>query len=441
MTHFLIDQDKREQLDEEKAKKLLANLKEGVSSVKLSNKSFGDGSAEVAADALRRIIPTLTHLDIADIIASRPEEEAKRTLTTIAQALSSCKHLEYIDLSDNALGAKGIRAVGDLLAGQSKLKSLSLCNNGLAADAGTLITKALLETNPTALVKLHFHNNLLETAGAVALAPVVSNSPNLTDFRFSSLRLSRDGSVHICKSLRTAVSTTLTSLDISDNAFGEEGADALAGLLRDAPVLEKLLINDLLLGDDGVQLLCDALVEGAPKLEVLDISANGMGPEGSKGLARLLKVGRLVDVRAEDNELGNKGAVQIAKGITRSATLKMLNLSGGEIRSRGAIALATAASQISSLESIVLDGNTICDDAVSEMEALLKDKLGPLEDNEEDDEDEESDEDDEDGDEDDGDEADTDKAVKSGDTETDNVDGTNEAEVDDLVAQVEKLGI
>lgn len=442
MKHFLIDQGKREVLDKERAEQLLDGLGEGIASVKFSGKSFGDGSAEVAAEALRAIIPTLTYLDLADIIASRPEEEAKRTLGTIAQALATCKHLEYIDLSDNALGAKGIRAVGDLLAGQSRLRQLFLCNNGLAADAGNLITKALLETMPTSLVKLHFHNNLLETAGAVALAPVVENSPHLIDLRFSSLRITRDGAVHICKSLKLVMSSTLRCLNVSDNSFGDEGATALAEVLRDAPVLEKLQINDLSLGDEGVQLVCDALVEGAPRLEVLDISANDLGPEGAKGLARLLAVGRLIEVRAEDNELGNSGAVRVAKGVAKSATLQSLDISGSEIGSRGAIALATAASKVSSLESLLLDRNSISEDTISEMEALLKDKLGSLDDNDDDEEadDGETDDDDDDDGDDDGDEADTDKAVRSGDT-ADNVDGTNEAEVDDLVAQVETLGL
>lgn len=229
---------------------------------------------------------------------------------------------------------------------------------------------------------------------------------------------------------------------MSDNSFGDEGATALAEVLRDAPVLEKLQINDLLLGDEGVQLVCDALVEGVPKLEVLDISGNDLGPEGAKGLARLLAVGRLVEVRAEDNEFGNSGAVRIAKGVAKSATLKKLDISGSEIRSRGAIALATAAAKVSSLVSLLLDRNSISEDAITEMEALLEDKLGSLDDNDEDDEsdDDEENNDDDDDDDHDGDEADTDKAVQSGDT-ADNVDGTNEAEVDYLVAQVENLGL
>lgn len=447
MTKFVIDQTKREALDAETATKLLQPVQHGITSVKLSGKSFGDASAPVAADALRRAADTLTYLDISDIIASRPEEEAKRSLQSFAAGLQPCKHLTYIDLSENALGAKGIRAVGDILSGQTRLQQLYLCNNGLAADAGNLITQALVGTNgetgdavPTSLQTLHFHNNLLETAGAIALAPVVENSPRLRDFRFSSLRLGREGAVHISKALAPRVSSTLLRLNLSDNSFAGVAAAALAESLRDAPFLETLIINDALLGDDGLTALCERLVEGAPKLEVLDVSANEITAEGAKGLARLLAVGRLSDVRAEDNEFGNKGAARLAQGVAKSATLKKLCVNCCDISSKGALALAGALANVKCLESLEIDGNTISADAIVSIQRLLEDKLGSLDDNDEDDEEEDDDDDDEDDDE-DQDEADTDKAAQGGDT-AENVDINQEEEkLDDLVAQVEKLNI
>lgn len=392
MATFIIDQTAREALSAERAEELLGGLGNGVKHVKLSGKSFGDGSAEVVADALQRAIPTLTHLDVADIIASRPEEEAKRTLVTISEALSSCKHLELIDLSDNALGAKGIRAVGSLLAGQDKLTELFLCNNGLAADAGKLITASLLETAPTALVKLHFHNNLLETPGSIALAPVVEQSPNLIDFRFSSLRLGRNGAVRICDALKPRLAENLKRLNISDNSFGEEGALALAEALRDAPALEELIVNDCLLEDKGTKIVCEALAVGAPRLEILNISGNEMGIGGTTGLVKVLSSGTLKKIIAEDNELGNAGAARLATGISPESGLVTVNVNSSEIGSRGAHALATAASKLENLEILMMDGNGISADTLSEIQSLLEGKLGAMDDNDED-ADEESDED------------------------------------------------
>ncbi|KAI0560245.1 Ran GTPase-activating protein [Gracilaria domingensis] len=392
MTEFHLDHTKREALTTESAKELLKGLDEGVTSVKLSGKSFGDGAAQVAADALQRASPTLVRLDISDIIASRPEDEAKRALATISDGLSTCKQLELIDLSDNALGAKGVRAIGSLLTKQEGLKELLFCNNGLAADAGDLITSALLETSPTALVKLHFHNNLLETPGSVALAPIVENSPGLEDFRFSSLRLGREGAVRICNALQPRLAQSLRCLNLADNSFGEEGAQALADAVSDAPALESLIVSDCLLEDDGVKLVCDALRKGAPNLRVLHVAANEVSVEGANAISELMKVSKIREFVAEDNEFGSAGAVRLAKGIKKNSYLELINLEGCEIGGRGALALANAVARSESLNLLRLDKNSIAEEAVEELTRILEEKLGPLDDNDEEEEDEEGEE-------------------------------------------------
>lgn len=399
MTHFELPQNEREILTAERAEQLLESLSAGIKSVKLSGKSFGDGSAAVAADALRRTSETLTRLDVADIIASRPEEEAKRALATIAGGLEDCKHLEMIDLSDNALGAKGIRAVEGLLSSQRELKDLKLCNNGLAADAGELITQALTSETPTALRVLHFHNNLLEDAGCVALVPIVENSPHLMDFRFSSLRLGKKGAVKISTSLAPSISTTLKNLNLSDNTFGEEGSTALANALKDAPLLETLVLRDDALGDSGVKAICDVLVESAPKLIVLDLSGNDMARKGASSLSNLLKIGKLKEVFAEDNELENAGAVELAKGITEDSSLQVLDVSSSEVGGRGAVALANALKDVDGLRRVGMNGNSIPGEQVALIQEMLGTKLGEMDENDDEAEDEDDEEDDEDGEE------------------------------------------
>ena len=54
--------------------------------------------------------------DISDIIAGRPEDEALRTLGIICGSLKKFDLVE-VNLSDNALGAKGVEACRDVLLG------------------------------------------------------------------------------------------------------------------------------------------------------------------------------------------------------------------------------------------------------------------------------------------------------------------------------------
>lgn len=394
---FELDASVREALSEERASVLLKELEEGVVTVKLGGKSFGDGSAEVAGAALARAARTLRHVDLADVIASRPEDEPKRALASMAAGLANAKHIISLDLSDNALGAKGIREVQGILSGQTALESLKLCNNGLAADAGELITQSLTEKTPTKLTLLHFHNNLLESAGAKALSPVVEASPDLEDFRFSGLRLYHDGAERICQAL-ACVPENLRRINLSDNNFGIPGAAALADSLRKTRNVEDLILRDTALADEGMVLVAKALEEAGRRLRVLDVSGNEVTVGSAGALGKCVTGMPVLRVlMAEDNELGSAGAKVLANSLDPviHADLQTIVLAASEIGTSGALALAKAAQQLPGLKSINLNANAIAPDAVEDIEALLDEKLGSLSDNDdecEDEEDEESEE-------------------------------------------------
>ena len=93
--------------------------------IKFSTKSFGIEAAEVAARAIENVANSLTHADVSDIIAGRPEKEVLGALQIISQALSKAK-LKSLDLSDNALGQKGIIACTSAFAQQASHSQMLL---------------------------------------------------------------------------------------------------------------------------------------------------------------------------------------------------------------------------------------------------------------------------------------------------------------------------
>lgn len=388
---FELDCSQREALSAERAEQLLASVSAGITWIKLSGKSFGDGSATIAAEALARAAPTLRHVDLSDIIAARPEDEAKRALVAIAEGLAEAKELVSIDLSDNALGAKGIRAIGDILSGQTALKSLKLCNNGLAADAGEIIAANLTKVSPTKLRLLHFHNNLLENAGAKALAPIVEASPELEDFRFTGLRVHHDGAVRISQALKVNA-PSLRKLNLADNNFGSPGAVALGAALSKTKILEELILRDTALGDEGVLAVMKGLRNVASHIRVLDLSGNDMTVESSRALKRTLSnMPSLESLVLEDNELGSAGAKQIAAGLLDDVhrNLVIVNASGSEIGSSGAVALSRAVARLPKMTHLNLNGNSIRAEVVTEIQELLHEKFGSVSDNDDDEDDEE----------------------------------------------------
>lgn len=85
--------------------------------VRLSTKSFKPSACAAVAEALQNAADTLRHADLSDIIAGQPEEEALAVLAEITGALQGVPLLS-LDLSNNALGEKGLRACAPVLTSQ-----------------------------------------------------------------------------------------------------------------------------------------------------------------------------------------------------------------------------------------------------------------------------------------------------------------------------------
>lgn len=107
----------REMVNEERARELLASCTTtSPTTIRLSNKSFGLDAATLIANTLKSF-PNVVVADISDIIAGRHEDEALQVLTTICDSLSDKKLVE-VNVSENALGRKGVIACQGILKGK-----------------------------------------------------------------------------------------------------------------------------------------------------------------------------------------------------------------------------------------------------------------------------------------------------------------------------------
>uniref|UniRef100_A0A7S0ZAA0 Ran GTPase-activating protein 1 n=1 Tax=Timspurckia oligopyrenoides TaxID=708627 RepID=A0A7S0ZAA0_9RHOD len=441
---FEYEDGKREMLDADRAKLLLSKLLEverlsSLECVNLSGKSIGDSASSVVGEALALVVKhsPLVKLSLADIIAGRPEDEALRVLNVLSESIASEDSLSIkcLDLSDNALGAKGVAACEALLTKAApNLNHLYFCNNGLAADAGSLITKILTcgSTRNTQLETLHFFNNLLESAGAIALSPLISSSPELVDFRFSSLRVSSEGAEHISKALLNC--SKLESLDLSDNTFGLNASKILAKALQKMSALKTLNMRDTSIGDSGAKLICKTLVQYCPQIEKLDLSANELTVASVKGGLAVAVSGlpKLKVLLVEENELGSKGGSRLAEAIVLSSSdeklgLEELSLNVNEMGDRAAQSWMRVGEILPHLKKLGLNGNAFGEECVEELKRVFDDSiLGSMSDNDEDlAEEEESEEEDE--------EEENEASSNAYEEET------GDDDIDDLISKTEKM--
>lgn len=231
--------------------------------INLSNKSFSSNAAILLANYLQSSKDSIHILNLSDIIAGRHEDEALLVLSTLCNIFIPYQNqLEEVNISDNALGRKGILACQNILQGLN-IKKLYFCNNGLSAEASELITDILLQrngyernettttttnnsTNCPPLEVLHFYNNMSGTAGAQSSSQIILAITNtLRDFRYSATRSGTEGCLPIAQAL--CQTSNLTHLDLSDNSFGEEVLDALASAVsRQVQYLITKCFSDIL---------------------------------------------------------------------------------------------------------------------------------------------------------------------------------------------------
>ncbi|XWS76404.1 hypothetical protein CRYUN_Cryun01aG0173300 [Craigia yunnanensis] len=381
---FDISGGRRAFIDAEEAEDLLKPLREPENSytrICFSNRSFGLDAANVAAPILSSIKDQLTEVDLSDFIAGRSESEALEVMNIFSLALEGC-HLRYLNLSNNALGEKGVRAFGALLKSQNNLEELYLMNDGISEEAARAVSELIPSTEK--LKVLQFHNNMTGDEGAIAISEIVKCSHALEDFRCSSTRVGTDGGVALAEALKTC--THLKKLDLRDNMFGVEAGVALSKALSLFADLTELYLSYLNLEDEGAEALANVLKESAPSLEVLEMAGNDVTAKGAASLAACIASKQfLTKLNLSENELKDEGAILIGKALGEGhGQLNEVDMSTNAIRRAGARLLAQVVVTKPGFKLLHINGNFLSDEGIDEVKELFKsspDMLGPLDEN------------------------------------------------------------
>ncbi|KAL8530637.1 hypothetical protein ACS0TY_007611 [Phlomoides rotata] len=400
-TTFDISGDPRKEIDANEAEKLLNLLREPgcrYSKICFSNTSFGRDAALVARPILSSIKDQLTEVDLSDFVAGRPEDEALEVMNIFSLALEG-SDLRCLNLSNNAMGEKGIRAFDALLKSQFNLEELYLNYDGISEEAAKAVRELIPATNK--LRVLQFHNNMTGDEGAISISEIVSNSPLLEDFRCSCTRVDSEGGIALAKALGKCIH--LKKLDLQDNMFGVDAGLALSEALSAFSGLSEIYLSYLNLADEGSIALGNALKVSAPSLEVLDMAGNEITAKAAPVLASCIASKQfLAKLNLSENSLKDEGAILIAKALEEGhGQLCEVDLNTNMIRRAGARCLAQAVVGKPGFKFLNIDGNFISDEGIDEVKDIFKNcpnVLGPLDDNDPEGEDYDDEEDEQGGD-------------------------------------------
>ncbi|XP_049358879.1 RAN GTPase-activating protein 2 [Solanum verrucosum] len=396
-TFFDISKGKRAFIEVEEAQELLKPLKEpgnSYSKICFSNRSFGIDAARIAGPILAALKDQLKEVDLSDFVAGRNEAEALDVMNIFSEALEG-SNLKFLNLSDNALGEKGVRAFGKLLQSQTNLEELFLMNDGISQEAANAVSELVPSTEK--LKVLHFHNNMTGDEGAVAIAEIVKRSPLLEDFRCSSTRVGSEGGSVLCEAL--GMCSHLKKLDLRDNMFGPEVGLVLCKALSKHENLTEIYLSYLNLEDEGAIAIANALKDAAPSLAVLEMAGNDITVEAASAIASCIAAKQLLaKLSLGENELKDEGAIQIAKALEGHSHLIEIDMSSNALRRAGARVLAQTVLHKDEFKLLNVNGNFISEEGVDELKEIFKkspEMLASLEDNDPEGEDEDDGEDEE----------------------------------------------
>ncbi|KAJ2855703.1 Ran GAP Rna1, partial [Coemansia erecta] len=170
----------------------------------------------------------------------------------------------------------------------------------------------------------------------------------------------KESVIAICDALSEL--PNLVELNLSDNAFGPLGAEAMSDFLKKHTGLQILKLNNNGLGIQGGTTIAQSLIEcqaaceklgKEPSLHTLICGRNrlenGSAPAFSKAFAALKS---LREVRMPQNGIRPEGIIELMTGLSDNSKLAVLDLQDNTFTHTGSQALANALSKWSLLETL-----------------------------------------------------------------------------------------
>ncbi|XP_038055646.1 ran GTPase-activating protein 1-like [Patiria miniata] len=293
-----------------------------MQSLRLEGNTVGSEAAEAIAKALAKR-PEFERAKWADMFTGRLRSEIPPALRHLGAAIMTAgAHLVEIDLSDNAFGPDGVKAVQELIESKAcyTIKELRFNNNGLGIG-GKLLAESLIRCHksslatgrPLALTVFVAGRNRLENPGAIALGEAFKTIGTLEEVAMPQNGINHDGITALAESFTH--NKSLRSINLQDNTFTEKGAISMAKALKDLEKLESVNFGDCLVRTGGAAALADTFHHSLPNLRELNLSYGEIHRESGIKLAESMeKKDALRVLELNGNSFGEEG-VELVRAV------------------------------------------------------------------------------------------------------------------------------
>jgi Ran GTPase-activating protein (RanGAP) involved in mRNA processing and transport len=247
-----------------------------VATVDLSCRQWNQDALDVIEPFLKEIAGTVQAVKFDDIIAGLMTDEGLSVTEKLADVFLEAK-VTFVDLSDNAMGPRGLGRVGSLFS-NSHVEQLLLNNCGLGEESMVQLREYLtLDGGRIAksLRKLELDRNMIGIGGAREVGELLPLCTNLEHFSYNGCRPSKEGTSFVCQGIHelslARPDIALSYISLEDCSFGdgseeEDGIIPFVKGLTNCTHLAYLNMRDGAIAADGMNLLVEALDASRAKL-------------------------------------------------------------------------------------------------------------------------------------------------------------------------------
>lgn len=181
-----------------------------------------------------------------NIFLSDISDEAE--IKMLFDAIAANGNIEKITLQNTPLGDKYVKEFADIYVKHPLLTGIFFKNTDIGDDGAVALARAVSEKTKAAeaegvngeaklLKSIRLNQNRIKNDGAKALAEVVKEGKKLQVFIVAGNEIEDEGMFAVADAL--AVNDTVEKLDVSGNPFSPSGAAALVAVVRNKPAIKE----------------------------------------------------------------------------------------------------------------------------------------------------------------------------------------------------------
>uniref|UniRef100_A0A8D1ARE9 Ribonuclease/angiogenin inhibitor 1 n=1 Tax=Sus scrofa TaxID=9823 RepID=A0A8D1ARE9_PIG len=276
-------------------------------------------------------------------------------------------------LDDCGLTEEHCKDISSALRANPSLTELCLRTNELG-DAGVHLVLQGLQSPTCKIQKLSLQNCSLTEAGCGVLPSTLRSLPTLRELHLSDNPLGDAGLRLLCEGLLDP-QCHLEKLQLEYCRLTAASCEPLASVLRATRALKELTVSNNDIGEAGARVLGQGLADSACQLETLRLENCGLTPANCKDLCGIVaSQASLRELDLGSNGLGDAGIAELCPGLLSPASrLKTLWLWECDITASGCRDLCRVLQAKETLKELSLAGNKLGDEGARLLcESLLQ---------------------------------------------------------------------